>query len=86
MLQACCSGKECDTVKIYDGSDSKGTLINTLCGTKHSLKQNSTTNKIFIEFRSDGIQQNYGFQATFKALSPGRSSSIIPATASHRKN
>ena len=70
MLQSCCTGVECDTLKVYDGVDDKSSLLKAFCGTKSSNVV-SSSNKMYIEFRSDGSIPNYGFQATFKAKGQG---------------
>ena len=70
MLGSCCSGRECDTVKIYDGRDAKSNLRHTLCGTINN-KVTSSSNVMYLEFRSDGSIPNYGFQATFKSIGQG---------------
>eukprot|EP00795_Rhopilema_esculentum_P008757 gene8757-14783_t len=70
MLQACCSPVSCDTLKVYDGGDSAKPLLRTMCGTQHKPLI-SSSNKIFIEFKSDGSIPNYGFKANFATKGPG---------------
>ena len=70
MLASCCSGRECDTLKIYDGLNAKSALLKTFCGLV-SEKVTSSSNLLYLEFKSDGTIPNYGFQATFKSVGPG---------------
>ena len=69
-LQSCCSPVQCDTLKIYDGVDSSGPLLKTVCGT---LKDPvvSSSNGLYLEFKSDGTIPNYGFTASYITKGPG---------------
>ena len=79
-LQSCCSPVQCDTLKIYNGIDSSGTLLKTVCGTTKDPVV-SSSNKLYLEFKSDGTIPNYGFTASYITKGPGMM--ILPVSFLH---
>lgn len=67
-----------DYVKIYDGRNNSATPLGIYCGRKDPFYQETTTNNMFIEFRSDRSLNTAGFRATFLtiALRPPREMSF----------
>ena len=63
-----------DNVKIFDGKNSSATLIGKYCGSHNPFSVETTTNNMFVTFRSDRSLNYYGFKATFdmKAVRPIR--------------
>lgn len=58
-----------DHVNIYDGRNSSATLLGKYCARKDPFHVETTTNNMFIIFRSDRSLNYGGFRATFLAIS-----------------
>ena len=63
-----------DNVKIYDGKNNSATRLGIYCGRLDPFYQETTTNNMFIEFRSDRSLNTAGFRSKFLtiALRPPR--------------
>lgn len=57
-----------DYVKIYDGRNNSATPLGIYCGRLDPFYQETTTNNMFIEFRSDRSLNTAGFRGTFLAI------------------
>ena len=55
-----------DYVEIYDGGDSSANKIGKFCDSTLPSDIQSTGNKLYIKFESDGSGQYFGFSAKFK--------------------
>ena len=57
-----------DYVKIYDGTNKSATPLGIYCGRHDPFNQETTTNNMFIEFRSDRSLNTAGFRSRFLAI------------------
>ena len=57
-----------DYVKIYDGTNKSATPLGIYCGRHNPFHQETTTNNMFIEFRSDRSLNTAGFRSRFLAI------------------
>ncbi|XP_048756580.2 bone morphogenetic protein 1-like [Ostrea edulis] len=66
-----------DYVRIHDGDNAEAAVIATYCG-EISSSVNSTSNKLYIQFRSDGSVGQRGFHLEYTTLSEYSSPACIP--------
>ena len=68
-----CSGCGCDSIKVYDGGEARGSPLASLCGYEVGREFISTGNSLFISFTSDDTVTDYGFRASFigELIAPG---------------
>ncbi|XP_062598422.1 tolloid-like protein 2 [Saccostrea cucullata] len=66
-----------DSVNIHDGGSGEAAVIATYCG-EISSSVNSTSNKLYIIFRSDGSVGQRGFHLEYTALSNYSAPSCVP--------
>ncbi len=64
------AGCDCDWIKIYDGTTTGATLINTYCDGNQPGVITSTTGSLTIEFDSDGGTRRAGYYAYISCFSP----------------
>ncbi|XP_023942426.2 cubilin-like [Bicyclus anynana] len=57
-----------DSVKIYDGPTSDSPLVGKFCGTTLPKTYTSSTNKLFILFKSDHTVASEGFKIDFESI------------------
>ncbi|KAI5643882.1 CUB domain-containing protein [Phthorimaea operculella] len=57
-----------DYLKVYDGSNENSPLVGKFCGRSHPESYTSSTNQIFIIFRSDAIDAAEGFRFTYETI------------------
>ncbi|XP_039746472.1 cubilin [Pararge aegeria] len=57
-----------DFLKIYDGPTSDSPLVGKFCGITHPKTYTSSTNKLFILFRTDHTVASDGFKITFESV------------------
>eukprot|EP00795_Rhopilema_esculentum_P008753 gene8753-14777_t len=54
-----------DSLKIYDGGNDTAVLLDNLCGTSRYKTVMSSTGKLYMRFKSNGMNRFKGFQAHF---------------------
>ena len=59
---------ETDYIDVHDGEDQNAQLVTSFCGTESSLELRSTSNYMYIYFRSDGYGELKGFAATYEFI------------------
>lgn len=57
-----------DYLKIYDGPSSESPLVGRFCGTNHPKTYTSTSNNLFIVFKSDHSSASGGFKITYESI------------------
>ena len=59
--------KQCgyDFVEIFDGADENAAKLGQFCGSDIPAPLNSTTNKLFLRFKTDASGQKKGFRASY---------------------
>ena len=57
-----------DVIEIKDGRDSSSDLIGEFCGKTKPDEITSTTNQLYIRFKSDHSVNEVGFNATWKSI------------------
>ena len=62
VCTSCCF----DSVKIYDGADDAAPLLGLFCGDKLPDDLISSTNYLFVSFKSDAYTRKDGFRITYK--------------------
>ena len=63
-----------DKIEIRDGDTSNSSLLTTLCGSLHTIKNEpiySTHNYMYIEFFTDASIHNLGFKANYTTIDTG---------------
>lgn len=67
----------CDELLVYDGSDSTAEVLGVFSGHSTGIQTLiSTTNALYIEFRTDQIVQHTGFSIVYTEVSSATSSSV----------
>lgn len=57
-----------DSLRIYDGVDSNGTLIGTYCGSERPPSAISTFNHLHLVFQTDSSNTGPGFKASYSFI------------------
>ncbi|CAK1578706.1 unnamed protein product [Parnassius mnemosyne] len=57
-----------DSVKIYDGPSSDSRLVGKFCGKSYLKSYTSSSNALFIRFKSDHTMASEGFRITYEAI------------------
>ncbi|XP_048481076.1 cubilin-like [Plutella xylostella] len=57
-----------DYLKMYDGPNTDSQLVGRFCGLKHPQSYTSTSNSIFIQFKSDHSLNSDGFHITYEII------------------
>lgn len=57
-----------DYLKIYDGPSSDSALVGKFCGTSHPKTYTSSSNYIYIRFKSDYVASSAGFKISYQSL------------------
>ncbi|XP_013175197.1 PREDICTED: cubilin-like [Papilio xuthus] len=57
-----------DYVKIYDGPSSDSRFVGKFCGTSYPKSYTSTSNTLFIIFKSDHTMTSEGFRMTYESI------------------
>lgn len=60
-----CNNCNCDYIEFRDGLSATSPVLEKLCGNSLPPMVQSTTNEMYIKFRSDGSSQGNGFSATY---------------------
>ena len=55
-----------DAVKVYDGADDSAPLLGLFCGDKLPEDLISSSNYVFVSFKSDAYTTKDGFRITYK--------------------
>ena len=55
-----------DAVKVYDGADDSAPLLGLFCGDKLPDDLISSSNYLFVSFKSDAYTRKNGFRTTYK--------------------
>lgn len=70
-----------DKIDIYDGNNTTGNHLKTLCGNKRPSSFTSTGNSLYIVFLSDSRVQAKGFHASYTFILPTTSTSTTVVAA-----
>ncbi|KAL4233653.1 hypothetical protein ACF0H5_008335 [Mactra antiquata] len=54
-----------DVIRVFDGRDSTGKLLNEICDTQNQVQTQSTGSYLYIEFMSDSHHEKQGFSAVY---------------------
>ncbi|CAK1578705.1 unnamed protein product [Parnassius mnemosyne] len=57
-----------DNLKIYDGPSSDSRLVGKFCGKNYLKSYTSSSNALFIRFKSDHTMSSEGFRITYEAI------------------
>lgn len=57
-----------DYLKIYDGPSSESPLVGTFCGTTHPASYNSSSNSLYLKFKTNRHSASEGFRITYETL------------------
>ncbi|XP_068628109.1 cubilin-like [Battus philenor] len=57
-----------DYLKIYDGPSSDSRFVGKFCGQRHPKSYTSSSNSLFIKFKSDHTMSTEGFKITYEAV------------------
>ena len=70
-------GCEFDFLQIHDGASASAQMIGRYCGTRlHGVTLNSTSNQMYLWFRSDASVSADGFGVTWLSAYPSEENNI----------
>lgn len=70
-----------DSVFIYDGENEKAALLGVYTGTAIPPAINSSGNKLFLKFKTDGSKESKGWMAEFHSVTPVYCSGMTTLTS-----
>lgn len=62
----------CDYLSIYEGDSSNNELIGRYSGNRSQIEIDSTGNKLFLEFKTDGSVVGRGFSINYISFKKGK--------------